>query len=152
MSIKSSINDVSNILVFFLLLLAIITKIECWLVFKQDLEKPAGETIQGGGGCSVIPPPPHIGSLHNFVWGMHTNHGTTWTNSPFLIHQLDVDPRKVDDASPGSLVQICRNINVHRSKYKSKFNFDLFGKKIKFWCFHGVVLVKTFPLMYQLLM
>ena len=31
-------------------------------------------------------------------------------------------------------------------------NFKLFGKKIKFWGFHGVVLVKTFPLMYQLLM
>ena len=32
-------------------------------------------------------------------------------------------------------------------------NFDLFWKKkIKFLGFHGVVLVKTFPLMYQLLM
>ena len=33
-------------------------------------------------------------------------------------------------------------------------NFELFWKKkkIKFWDFHGVVLVKTFPLMYQLLM
>ena len=27
-------------------------------------------------------------------------------------------------------------------------NFELFWKKIKFWDFHGVVLVKTFPLMY----
>ena len=34
MSIKSSINDVSNILVFFIII--IITKIECWPVFKQD--------------------------------------------------------------------------------------------------------------------
>ena len=31
-------------------------------------------------------------------------------------------------------------------------NFELFWKKIKFLCFHGVVLVKNFPLMYQLLM
>ena len=31
-------------------------------------------------------------------------------------------------------------------------NFELFWKKIKFLGFHGVVLVKTFPLMYQLLM
>ena len=31
-------------------------------------------------------------------------------------------------------------------------NFELFWKKIKFLVFHAVVLVKTFPLMYQLLM
>ena len=31
-------------------------------------------------------------------------------------------------------------------------NFELFWKKIKFLGFHGVVLVKTFSLMYQLLM
>ena len=31
-------------------------------------------------------------------------------------------------------------------------NFELFWKKFKFSGFHGVVLVKTFPLMYQLLM
>ena len=31
-------------------------------------------------------------------------------------------------------------------------NFELFWKKIKFLGFHAVVLVKTFPLMYQLLM
>ena len=31
-------------------------------------------------------------------------------------------------------------------------NFELFWKKIQFLCFHGVVFVKTFPLMYQLLM
>ena len=37
--------------------------------------------------------------------------------------------------------------------HKSKFNLKLFWKKkIKFSCFHGVVLVKTFPLMHQLLM
>ena len=31
-------------------------------------------------------------------------------------------------------------------------NFELFWKKSNFWGFHGAVLVKTFPLMYQLLM
>ena len=31
-------------------------------------------------------------------------------------------------------------------------NFELFEKKFTFLGFHGVVLVKTFPLMYQLLM
>ena len=31
-------------------------------------------------------------------------------------------------------------------------NFELLKKKIKFYGFHAVVLVKTFPLMYQLLM
>ena len=31
-------------------------------------------------------------------------------------------------------------------------NFELFWKKFKFPGFHGVVLVKTFPLMYQLIM
>ena len=31
-------------------------------------------------------------------------------------------------------------------------NFELFGTKFKFLGFHVVVLVKTFPLMYQLLM
>ena len=36
---------------------------------------------------------------------------------------------------------------------KSKFEFQTFlKKKIKFLGFHGVVLMKTFPLMYQLLM
>ena len=38
-------------------------------------------------------------------------------------------------------------------RQKSKFEFRTFlKKKIKFLGFHGVVLVKTFPLMYQLLM
>ena len=39
MSIKSSINNVSNILVFFIIII-IITKIECWPVFKQDPKSP----------------------------------------------------------------------------------------------------------------
>ena len=36
MSIKSSINKVSNIRVLFFFIFLIITKIECWPVFKQD--------------------------------------------------------------------------------------------------------------------
>ena len=35
--------------------------------------------------------------------------------------------------------------------HKSKFNFELF-RKIKIWGFYLVVLVKTFPLIYQLIM
>ena len=36
---------------------------------------------------------------------------------------------------------------------KTKFEFrTFFGQKFKFWDFHGVVLVKAFPLMYQLQM
>ena len=38
MSIKSSIDDVSNILVFYIII--IITKIECGPVFKQDPKRP----------------------------------------------------------------------------------------------------------------
>ena len=37
----------------------------------------------------------------------------------------------------------------HKSKYNLKFNFHLFEKKFKFLGFHAVVLVKTWPLMYQ---
>ena len=37
----------------------------------------------------------------------------------------------------------------HKSKYKSKFNFELFWKEFKFLGFHVVVvLVKTFPIYY----
>ena len=43
-----------------------------------------------------------------------------------------------------------RSLGDFSSSSKSKFDF--FWKKIKFLGFHGVVLVKTFPLMYQLLM
>ena len=35
-------------------------------------------------------------------------------------------------------------------QHKSKFNFELFWKKFKFYSFHAVVLAKTFLLMYQL--
>ena len=42
---------------------------------------------------------------------------------------------------------------VTDAKIQSKFNFELLKKKkFKFLGFHGVVLVKTFPLMYQSLM
>ena len=40
----------------------------------------------------------------------------------------------------------------HKPKYMSKFNSDLFWKENPIFEFYAVVLVKTFPLMYQLLM
>ena len=41
----------------------------------------------------------------------------------------------------------------HSARGMDKIKFDTFlKKKIKFLGFHAVVLVKTFPLMYQLLM
>ena len=40
----------------------------------------------------------------------------------------------------------------HKSKYKSNSNSNFLGKKINFFGSHVVVLVKTFPLTYQLLM
>ena len=49
------------------------------------------------------------------------------------------------------LTKLYKGISALRQK--SKFEFRTFlKKKIKFLGFHGVVLVKTFPLMYQLLM
>ena len=42
---------------------------------------------------------------------------------------------------------------VTESLGTDKIQFQTFlKKKIKFWSFHAIVLVKTFPLMYQLLM
>ena len=53
-SIKSSINDVSNVLVFFIIII-IITKIECWPVFKQE---------PNWNGCSDAKiRPPNMGRL-----------------------------------------------------------------------------------------
>ena len=71
--------------------------------------------------------------------------------------KLDVDPQRDNDASPIStyrcmlrptwmLVQALQ----HKSKYKSNSISNFFEKKIL--GSHVVVLVKTFPLMYQLIM
>ena len=73
--------------------------------------------------------------------------------------KLDVDPQRDDDASPMSTYRCMLRPTwmfsalQHKSKYKSNSISNFFEKKkIKFSGFHGVVLVKTFPLMYKLLM
>ena len=35
--------------------------------------------------------------------------------------------------------------------HKSKFNFELFKKEFNFLGFHAIILMKTFPLVYQLM-
>ena len=59
--------------------------------------------------------------------------------------KLDVDPRRDDDASPMSSYRCMSSSQV-------KIRISNFFGKIHFLGFHVVVLVKTFPLMYQLLM
>ena len=54
---------------------------------------------------------------------------------------FDVSITNVDEAKVISALSQTQNSN-----------FELFLKKFKFSGFHGVVLVKTFPLMHQLLM
>ena len=72
--------------------------------------------------------------------------------------KLDVDPQRDDDASPMSIYRCMLRPTwmisalQHKSKYKSNSISNFFEKKIKFFGSHVVVLVKTFPLMYQLLM
>ena len=75
--------------------------------------------------------------------------------------KLDVDPRRDDDASPMSsygymlrptcmfMDRMIAPIIVHSISIQNSIS-NFFGK-IKFLGFRGVVLVKTFPLMYQLL-
>ena len=72
--------------------------------------------------------------------------------------KLDVDPQRDDDASPMSsyrcMLRHTWMISAlqHKSKYKSNSISNFFEKKkIKFFDSHVVVLVKTFPLTYQLL-
>ena len=57
------------------------------------------------------------------------------------LPRLDVHETNIDRAGKISALQ-----------HESKFNFDFFKKKRKYLGFHCVELVKTFPLMYQLLM
>ena len=64
---------------------------------------------------------------------------------PFMHHlPCNVGLIDIDEAKVISALQ-------HKSKYKLKFNFDLFEMKFEFLGFHAVILVKTFPLMYHLL-
>ena len=72
--------------------------------------------------------------------------------------KLDVNPQRDDDASPMSTYRCMLRPTwisslQHKSKYKSNSISNFFEeKKIKFFGSHVVVLVKTFPLTYQLLM
>ena len=76
---------------------------------------------------------------------------------------LDVDPRRDDDASPMSSYRCMLRPTqmISALRYKLKFNFELKKKvKTQFRIFLSqifmipcvVVFLKTFPLMYQLLM
>ena len=82
------------------------------------------------------------------------------TTMPMGNYQLDVDPQRDDDASPMSTYRcmlrptwMLISALQHKSKYKSNSISNFFEKKINFFFgSHAVVLVKTFPLTYQLLM
>ena len=75
-----------------------------------------------------------------------------------LMIELDVDPQRDDNASPMTsyrcMLRPTWMISAlqHKSKYKSNSFSNFFEKKIEFFGSHVVVLVKTFPLTYQLLM
>ena len=80
-------------------------------------------------------------------------------NATISYFKLDVDPQRDDDASPMSTYRCMLRPTwmisafQHKSKYKSNSISNFFEKKkIKFFGSHVVVLVKTFPLTYQLLM
>ena len=78
--------------------------------------------------------------------------------SSFYVLKLDVDPQRDDDASPMSTYRCMLRPTwmisalQHKSKYKSNSISNFLEKKIQFFGSHVVVLVKTFPLTYQLLM
>ena len=63
-----------------------------------------------------------------------------------VYYILDVDPQRDDDASPMSSYRCMSSPQV------KILISNFLGKFFKFFGFHAVVLVKTFPLMYQLLM
>ena len=78
--------------------------------------------------------------------GIDTRVSTTQDNN-IITHaprQLDVDPQRDDDASPMSSYRC-----MSSSEVKIRIS-NFFGRILKFWGFHAVVLVKTFPLIYQL--
>ena len=83
----------------------------------------------------------------------------TWDSQNYksglhIFIQLDVDPQSDDDASPMSTYRWdlleCWFQLFSTSQNKSQIQFRTFVKKKN--GFYAVVLVKTFPLMYQLLM
>ena len=76
-----------------------------------------------------------------------------------MNEKLDVDPQRDGDASSMSIYRcMLRPTSMlisalqHKSKYKSNSISNFLKKKIKIFGSHVVVLVKTFPLTYQLLM
>ena len=73
----------------------------------------------------------------------------------------DVDPRRDDDASPitnvGLILTKLTGFQLFSTSQKSQNTSqnsisNFFEKDFNFMGFHVVVLVKTFPLMYQLLL
>ena len=86
-----------------------------------------------------------ISSISNFVKKFHI-FGFPWcivlVKTFPLMHQLL--------ANVGLILTKLRWFQLFVKNQNS--NFKLFWKKNEFWGFHAVVLVKTFPLMYQLLM
>ena len=66
------------------------------------------------------------------------------SNVSDIFQELDVDPQRDDDASPMSSYRC-----MLRPIFEFEFRTFLKKKKIKFLGSHAVVLVKTFPLMYQ---
>ena len=84
-----------------------------------------------------------ISSISNFLKKFHIS-GFPWCSTR-EDHSIDVSITNV-----GLILTKLRWFQLFIKRQIS--NFKLFWKKFKFLGFHGVVLVKTFPLMYQLLM
>ena len=84
-----------------------------------------------------------ISSISNFLKNFHI-FGFLWC-STYEDHSIDVSITNV-----GLILTMLRWFQLFIKS--QNLNFELFWKKILFLSFHGVVLVKTFPLMYQLLM
>ena len=84
-----------------------------------------------------------ISSISNFWKNFHIS-GFPWCSTR-EEHSIDVSITNV-----GLILTKLRWFQLFIKSQNSNSNF--FEKKFKFSGFHGVVLVKTFPLMYQLLM
>ena len=82
-------------------------------------------------------------SISNFLKNFHTS-GFPWCSTR-EDHSIDVSITNV-----GLILTKLRWFQLFVKSQNS--NFELFWKNFKFLGFHGAVLVKTFPLMYQLIM
>ena len=91
-----------------------------------------------------------------FVKSQNSNFKLFWKKKKILIYGFPCRSTREDhsiDVSITNVGLILTKLRWFQLFVKSQnSNFKLFWKKIKFLGFHGVVLVKTFPLMYQLLM